>query len=58
MNQKPLAKLLKKTTAKAEAKHSKVRPAKSYDPSLQNREEDEGTDERAKMFEEMRKREF
>ncbi len=58
MNDKQLAKLLKKTTAKAEAKHSRVRPAKSYDPSLQNRDEDDGADERAKMFEEMRKREF
>ncbi|HEX5581001.1 MAG TPA: hypothetical protein VFX39_05435 [Gemmatimonadaceae bacterium] len=58
MNDKQLAKLLKKTTARAEAKHSKVRPAKAYDPTLQNRDEDEGTEERSKMFEEMRKREF
>ncbi len=58
MNEKQLAKLLKKTTAKAEASTSRLRPKKSYDPSLQNREEDEGTDDRAKMFEEMRKREF
>jgi hypothetical protein len=59
MNEKQLAKLLKKTTAAAEAKTSKVRPAKAYDPTLQNRSNEEDTDiERAQMFEQMRKREF
>ena len=59
MNEKQLAKLIKKTTATAAAKASKVRPAKAYDPSLQNRSDEDDTDvERAQMFEQMRKREF
>ena len=59
MNEKQLAKLIKKTTTKAEQNTSRVRPAKAYDPSLQNRKDQDDTDiERAQMFEEMRKREF
>ena len=59
MNEKQLAKLIKKTTTAAAAKTSKVRPAKAYDPSLQNRSDEDDTDvERAQMFEQMRKREF
>ena len=59
MNEKQLAKLVKKTTAAAAAKTSKVRPAKAYDPTLQNRSDDDDSDvERAQMFEQMRKREF
>ncbi len=59
MNEKQLAKLIKKTTAKAEAKSSKARPARAYDPTLQVRaEEDAASDERAKMFDEMKRREF
>ena len=59
MNEKQLAKLIKKTTAKAEKNTSKQRPAKSYDPTLQNRpDHDDTAEERAKMFEEMRTREF
>ena len=59
MNEKQLAKLIKKTTAKAAAKTSKVRPAKAYDPSLQNRpDHDDAAEERGKMFDEMKRREF
>jgi hypothetical protein len=59
MNEKQLAKLIKKTTAKAEKNTSKQRPAKAYDPTLQNRpDHDETAEERAKMFDEMKKREF
>jgi len=58
MNEKQLAKLIRKTTEKAEKSISRVRPARSYDPTLQNRDEDESTEERGKMFDEMKKREF
>lgn len=59
MNEKQLAKLVKKTSAKAAAKSTRARPARAYDPSLQNRpDEDAVSDERAKMFDDMKRREF
>jgi hypothetical protein len=59
MNEKQLAKLIKKTTAKAEKNTSKVRPAKAYDPTLQNRpDHDDAAEERGHMFDEMKRREF
>jgi len=59
VNEKQLAKLIKKTTTQAEKNTSRARPAKAYDPSLQNRTDQDDTDlERAQMFEQMRKREF
>lgn len=59
MKEKELAKLIKKTTAKAAAKTSKIRPAKAYDPSLQNRpDHDEVAEERSQFFDEMKRREF
>jgi len=58
MNDKQLAKLIKQNSAKAEAKTSKVRPAKAYDATLPQRDEDDETVERTQMFKEMRKREF
>ena len=59
MNEKQLAKLIKKTTTQAEKNTSRARPAKAYDPSLQNRpDQDDEAVERAQMFEQMRKREF
>ena len=59
MNEKQLAKLIKKTTAKAEAKINKPRTNKNYDPTLQNRHEDDKTvDERQRNFDEMKRREF
>jgi hypothetical protein len=59
MNDKQLAKLIKKTAAKAAAKSSAVRPARAYDPTLKNRpEHDEAAEERAQFFDEMKRREF
>lgn len=59
MNEKQLARLIKQTAAKAAAKSTRARPARAYDPTLQNRpDEDESSDERAKMFDEMKRREF
>ena len=59
MNEKQLAKLIKKTSEKAAAKSSKVRPARAYDPTLQNRpDHDEKAEERSQMFDQMKKREF
>jgi hypothetical protein len=59
MDDKQLAKLIRKNAAKA-AKPSRLRPAKKYDPTLQNREEgDEAAEaERTQLFKEMKKREF
>lgn len=58
MNEKQLAKLIKKTTTQAEKNVAK-RPSKTYDPSLQNRpDHDDVAEERSKMFDEMKKREF
>ena len=58
MNEKQLAKLIKKTTANAN-RPSKNRPATKYDPSLQNRpEHDNNAEERSQFFDEMKKREF
>lgn len=56
MNEKQLAKLIKKTTEKAsQAK----RPARVYDQSIQNRpDHDDTAEERSQFFDEMKKREF
>lgn len=58
MNEKQLAKLIKQNAAKAAAKTSKARPAKSYDPTLPERQAEDADVEREQMFKEMRKREF
>jgi hypothetical protein len=59
VNEKQLAKLIKKTTAKAEQRINKPRPNRNYDPTLQNRDEDDKVvDERQKAFDEMKRREF
>ena len=58
MNEKQLAKLIKQNAAKAAAKTSKVRPAKAYDATLPEREEDDETVERTQMFKDMKRREF
>lgn len=56
MNEKQLAKLIKKTTEKA---NRPKRPARAYDPSLQNRpDHDDTAEERSQFFDEMKKREF
>lgn len=58
MNEKQLAKLIKKTTAKAEQNVNK-KPGKFTDSTLQNRpDHDETAEERSKMFDEMKRREF
>lgn len=58
MNEKQLAKLIKKTTEKAN-RPSKQRPVRPYDPSLQNRpDHDDNAEERSQFFDEMKKREF
>ena len=58
MNDKQLAKLIRQNAAKAAAKTSRVRPAKAYDPTLPERDEDDAAVERTQMFKEMKKREF
>lgn len=58
MNEKQLAKLIKKTTAKAEQNTAR-KPGKFNDTSLQNRpDHDDVAEERSKMFDEMKRREF
>ena len=57
MNEKQLAKLIKQNAAKA-AKPSRLRPARAYDATLPQREEDDAEVERKQMFKEMKKREF
>ncbi|HEX5831845.1 MAG TPA: hypothetical protein VFY16_12745 [Gemmatimonadaceae bacterium] len=57
MDDKQLAKLIRKNLAKA-AQGSKAHPRKSYDPTLQNRSEDDADVEREHLFKEMRRREF
>ena len=57
MNEKQLAKLIKKASAKAEAK-TKTRP-KNFDATLTHKpEHDEAAEERKHLFSEMKKREF
>lgn len=57
MNEKQLAKLIKQNAAKA-AKPSRLRPARAYDATLPQREEDDADAERKQLFKEMKKREF
>jgi hypothetical protein len=57
MDDKQLAKLIRKNAAKA-ANPSKLRPAKKYDATLPDREEDDAAAERTQLFKEMKKREF
>lgn len=57
MDDKQLAKLIKKNAAKAAAP-SKLRPAKPYDATVPTREEDDAGAERTQLFKEMKKREF
>ena len=57
MDDKQLAKLIKKNMEKA-AKPSKLRPAKKYDATLPEREDDAAAAERTQLFKDMKKREF
>ena len=59
MNEKQLAKLIKKTTAKAAAKIATPATTRKYDPALQNRPDDDNAgEERTRFFKEMKRREF
>jgi hypothetical protein len=57
MDDKQLAKLIRKNAAKA-AEASKRRQPRKYDPTAPSRDEDEADVERSQLFEEMKKREF
>ena len=58
MDDKQLAKLIKKNSEKAAAK-AKGKPAKTYDSTLQNRpDHDEAAEDRSQFFDEMKRREF
>lgn len=57
MKEQQLAKLIRKNAARA-ARAAQRRPARRYDSTLPERPEEEADVERARMFEEMRKREF
>ena len=52
-----MAKLIKKTMAKAEAK-PKGRDRRKFDPTLQPESEDDLSEDRKMFFSEMKKREF
>ncbi|MDQ3698287.1 MAG: hypothetical protein M3373_09710 [Gemmatimonadota bacterium] len=58
MNEKQLAKLIKKTVAKAADRPSKLRPARAYDATLPPPNDENADVERAQMFDEMKRREF
>lgn len=54
-----LAKLIRKTMAKAEQKPAKDKRREQYDPTLKLSKESDNADiERAEFFSEMKKREF
>ena len=57
MNEKQLAKLIKKNQQRAEAKAQKARTKPAFDPTLQRPPEDDDL-ERQRMFKEMKRREF
>lgn len=57
MDAKQLAKLIKKNTEQA-ARASKSKQPRTYDATLPVRVEDDAAAETAKLFEEMKKREF
>lgn len=57
MNEKQLAKLIRKTTQKAE-QVQKARKPKHYDATAPVRDTDEDTSERDEIFKEMKRREF
>ena len=57
MNEKQLAKLIRQNAAKA-AKPSRLRPARAYDSTLPQREENEADAERSQLFKDMKRREF
>ena len=58
MNDKQLAKLIKKTAAKAEKNVAKKNTPRTFDPTLNKRDVEDSDVEREQMFKEMRRREF
>ena len=58
MNDKQLAKLIKKTAAKAEKNIAKKNTVRAFDPTLAKRDVEDKDVEREHMFKEMRRREF
>lgn len=57
MDEKQLAKLIKKNSEKAE-KARKRPPARTYDPTLTRKEIDDADLDREDFFDEMKRREF
>ena len=58
MNDKQLAKLIKKTAEKAEKNIAKKNTVRTFDPTLNKRDVEDSDVEREQMFKEMRRREF
>ncbi|HEU4563140.1 MAG TPA: hypothetical protein VFS05_00770 [Gemmatimonadaceae bacterium] len=58
MDDKQLAKLIKKTSEKAAKRPSKARRERAYDSTLPPRPDDDADVEREQFFDEMKKREF
>lgn len=58
MNDKQLAKLIKKTAAKAEQNIAKKNTVRTFDPTLPRQDVEDADVERAQMFKEMKRREF
>ena len=58
MDEKQLAKLIKKNTERAEKAISKKPTAKSYDSTLKHKQEGDNDEEREQFFDQMKKREF
>lgn len=59
MNDKQLAKLIRKNQEKAVAKDSKARVVRAFDPTLVTKEPDDAAElERQQMFKELKRREF
>jgi len=58
MNDKQLAKLIKKTAAKAEKNIAKKNTVRAFDPTLGKRDVEDSDVEREQMFKDMKRREF
>lgn len=58
MNDKQLAKLIKKTAQKAEQNVAKKNTVRTFDPTLGKREVEDSDVEREQMFKDMKRREF
>jgi hypothetical protein len=58
MNEKQLAKLIKKNGAKAEQNLAKKNTVRAFDPTLAKRDVEDKDVEREQMFKDMKRREF